>query len=105
MTLGQKTLDAAGPCELPGLEAFLAEDRAPLSRLEGHGRFLPARGAVSDGFHPFARSSGPGRTARPLTLAGLATLGFVLEVLVGKKLLFSRRPDEFCGAIHAIEDP
>src|SRR5439155_5985608 len=33
-------LDAAGPGKLAGLEAFLAEDRPPLRRLERHRRLL-----------------------------------------------------------------
>ena len=51
-------LNAAGPGELPGLEAFLAEDRTPLSGLERDGCFLPAAAAFygtsgRDGFHCF----------------------------------------------------
>src|SRR3954470_2221039 len=87
---------AAGPGEFPGLEAFLAEHRAPLGRLERHRRFLAAVRARRDGLDPFA-SAAAGTTRRPrsaLRLARLAALGFVLEVLVREELLFSGRPDE-----------
>src|SRR4051794_3342219 len=98
-------LDAAGPGELPGLKAFLAEDRTPLSRLERHGGFFAARRTVGDRFHPFACDHRARGAAGPFVLAGLTPLGFVLEVLVGEELLFSRRPDELRAAVHAPEDP
>src|SRR5689334_22965719 len=97
-------LDAPGPGEFPGLEAFLAEDRTALRRLEGDGRLLAARRTIRDGFHPLA-SDGASRTAGPLAFACLAALRFVLEILVGEELLFSCRPDELCAAVHALKDP
>src|SRR5437660_12289124 len=45
----RRSLDAAGPGELPGLKAFLAEDRAALRRLERHGRLLAAGRARGGG--------------------------------------------------------
>src|SRR6185295_9031482 len=96
-------LDASGPGEFPGLEAFLAEDRTALRRPEGDGRLLAARRAIRNGFHPFA-SDGASRTAGPLAFARFAALRLVLEVLVGEQLLFSRRPDELRAAVHALKD-
>src|SRR3954467_6337083 len=92
---------AAGPGEFPGLEAFLAEHRAPLGRLERHRRFLAAVRARRDGLDPFA-SAAAGATQRPgsaLRVARLGALRFVLEVLVREKLLFSGRPDELRATI------
>src|SRR5256885_818535 len=95
--------DASGPGEFPGLEAFLAEDRTALRRLEGDGRLLAARRTIRDGFHPLA-SDGASRTAGPLAFARLAALGLVLEILVGEELLFTRRPDELRAAVNALKD-
>src|SRR5262249_39382312 len=81
------------------------EDGAPLRRLEGHGRLLPAGRARGHGLHPLAGDRPTGGTAGPLRLAGLAPLRFVLEVLVGKELLLSCRPHELRAAVHAPEDP
>src|SRR5689334_6327878 len=96
-------LDAPGPGEFPGLEAFLAEDRTALRRLEGDGRLLAARRTIRDGFHPLA-SDGTSRTAGPLAFARFAALRLVLEVLVGEKLLLSCRPDELRATVHALKD-
>jgi len=46
-----------------------------------------------------------GRSALPLALAGFATLGFILEVLVVEEVLFSRRKDEFGAAVGANQHP
>src|SRR5262249_44661782 len=89
-----------------GLEAFLAEHRAPLSWLEGHRGFLAAVGAGRHRFDPLACGAGTaGRPRGAFGFARLAALRFVLEVLVGEELLLSRRPDEFRATIHAPEDP
>src|SRR6266487_3861946 len=101
-----KPLDAASTRELAGLEAFLAEDRSPLRRLERHRRFLAAGRATGLGFHAFAgHPATTGRTCGALALAGFAPLRLILEVLVGEKLLLSRRPDELGTAVHATQDP
>src|SRR5262245_23900059 len=104
MTCG---LNASGPGELPGLEAFLAEHRAPLRGLEGHRRFLAAVRARGDGLDPFpiAAARPPGRPRSAFGLARFAALRFVLEVLVGEELLFARRPNELRATVHAPEDP
>src|SRR5438552_1718318 len=94
---------AASARELAGLETFLAEDWTPLRRPERHRRFFAARRAHSDGFDALS-SHPPGRTRGALALAGFAPLWLVLEVLVGEKLLLSRRPDELSSAIHAPEN-
>src|SRR5207244_7476169 len=102
---GGTLLEATRPGELSGLEAFLAEDRAPLSRLKGHRRFLAACRARGDGFHALAGDAAAGRPAGTFALARLAPLGFVLEVLVGEKLLLASGPHELRAAIDAPEDP
>src|SRR6266478_5560248 len=81
-------LHALCPGELFGLEAFLAAGRAR-----------------RDGFHAFPGRCAARRTGSAFALAGLAPFRFVLEVLVGEKLLLSRRPDELRAAVHAREDP
>src|SRR4029077_832938 len=96
-------LDASGPGEFPGLKAFLAEDRTALRRLEGNCRLLAARRTIRNGFPPLA-SDRASRTAGPFAFARLAALGLVLEILIGEKLLFSRRPDELRAAVHALKD-
>src|SRR3979490_2468659 len=85
---------APGPGELPGLEAFFAEHRAPLGRLEGHRRFLTTGCATGLRFAPVEGHPAAGRSSRALALTGFAPLRLVLEVLVGEELLLSRRPDE-----------
>jgi hypothetical protein len=97
-------LDAASPGEFPGLEAFFAENRTSLCWLEGDRGLLAASRASRDGFHSLA-SDGARRTAGPLSFARFTTLRFVLEVLVGEKLLLSRRPDELRAAVNALKDP
>src|SRR5262249_54375362 len=97
-------LDAPSPGEFPGLEAFFAENRTTLGGLEGDRGLLTAGRACRDGFHSLA-SDGAGRTTGPLPFARLTALWFVLEVLVGEELLFSRRPNELRTAVNALKDP
>src|SRR5437868_10699055 len=59
-----RRLHAAGPRELPGLEAFAAEHGAALRRAEGHGRFLVAGGTVGRRFHALAAHAAGARRAR-----------------------------------------
>src|SRR3954454_15750533 len=80
MSLTKKTRrssNAPSPGELPGLEAFFAEDRTPLCRLERHRRFLAACRAGRQRFDPFTRQRRTGRTAGPFGLAGFAPLRLV----------------------------
>src|SRR6266851_5999776 len=97
-------LDAPGSRKLPRLEALFAEHRTALRRLEGYRGLLAAVRAHRGRFHAFAPVTAAGRTAGPLPLAGFAPFRLVFEVLVGEELLFSRRPDELCAAVHARED-
>src|SRR6476646_6737485 len=97
-------LHAPSAGELPGLEALLAEDRTSLRRPERNRRLLPACRAIRDRFHSFPRCAGHRRSRGPLGFAAFAPLRLVLEVLVGEKLLFSRRPNELPAAVDAPED-
>src|SRR5436190_7321480 len=100
-----RRLNTAGPGKLAGLEAFLAEDRPPLRRLERHRRLLATGRARGEGFNPLADGTRADRPRCPLALAGFAPLRLVFEVLVGEELLFPCRPDELRTAVHAPEDP
>src|SRR5438874_13166624 len=62
--------DAARPGELPGLEAFLAENGTALRRTEGNRRLLPAGRAGGDGLYALASDRTARRTAGPLSFAG-----------------------------------
>src|ERR1700691_1977165 len=85
---------SAGTRKLPLLEAFLAEYRPALRGTEGHRGVLTARRAGGLGLDAVAHR-GPGtHPVRPFRLARFATLRFVLELLVGKEQLLTRRPDE-----------
>src|SRR5688572_7440567 len=66
-----RRLHAAGPCELPLLEALLAEDRPALSRSERHRGVLAARRARGLCFHAL-----PGEpVTAPAARAGKAPAG------------------------------
>src|SRR5206468_7476840 len=75
-------LNAACPGKLPGLEAFFAEDGAPLCRFERHGRLLTTGRARGEGFNPLADGTHADRSRRPFAFAALAPLRLVFEVLV-----------------------
>jgi hypothetical protein len=92
--------DAASACELPLLEAFLAEDRAPLCRTERHGCVFAARGTGGLGFDATIHRRTRCDPVSPLGLTGLAALGLVLELLVGEEELFAGCPNEFGSAVH-----
>src|ERR1035437_1803050 len=104
-TEDRSALSAAGPGELSGLKAFFAEHWASLRRFERYRRVFTAGRAGGGRFHALACRPAAVRPAGPLALARFAPLRFVLEVLVGEKLLFSRRPDELPAAVHAVQDP
>ncbi|HTL27690.1 MAG TPA: hypothetical protein VL282_00650 [Tepidisphaeraceae bacterium] len=93
--------------EFAGLKAFFAEHRAPLGWLERHRRFLAAVRTRCDRFNPFpgTATGAAGRPRSAFGLAGFAALWFVLEILVGEELLFSRRPDELRATVYAPEQP
>ena len=90
----------------PLLKAFTAEDRASLCGLEWHRGFLAARRTNRAGFDPEMAALScrccP-QYRHPLRLAGLAPLGFVLELLVVEKQLFPSRKDEVRAAVNALQ--
>jgi len=85
---------------LPAQEALAAIDRTPLRRFEGNRGFPAALRALGHGFG--FRKTRSGRTLA-LSLACLAALGLVLEILVVEEVLFSRCEHEIRAAIHAFE--
>ena len=85
------------------LEALPAEYRTSLGWFEGHRGFTAALRARGHGFALGEAATTPGGTLA-LSLTGLATLGFVLKILVVEEVLFSRCKDEICSAIDALED-
>jgi len=93
-------LDATRSGEFSLLEAFLAEHRTSLCRSEWHRGVLPARRAGRLRFHTVGDRWTRSRTARPFGLTRLATLRFVLELLISEKQLFARGPYEIGPAIH-----
>src|SRR5687767_8483760 len=100
----RSTSDAASARELPLLEAFLAEHRAPLRRTEGHRCVLAARRTLGLGLDAAVHRRTRGHPVCPLGLASLAALGFVLELLVGEEQLFTCGPDELRRTIHTPQD-
>jgi hypothetical protein len=84
----------------PGLEAFPAEYRPPLSWAEWHGGFPAALRTVGGRFD-LRVTSGP--TFLTLPFAGFAALGLVPEILVGEKLLFTRCEYEIGAAVDALK--
>ncbi len=88
------------------LEALTAKHGPPLRRLEGNGGLhaaLRALGASLGPRRPAAAGLPPGRTAArcPLELAGLASLGVVLELLVEEEKLFAGGEDELTATVCA----
>jgi len=93
-------LSSRSACNFPVEEALAAVDRASLRWFEGHRCLPPALRAHRHGFG--LGEPGSGR-ALAFGLAALATLGFVLEVLVVEEVLFSRCKYEIRTAINALE--
>src|ERR1035441_7985937 len=81
-------------------EALAAVNRASLGWFEGNRGLTAALRALRGGFG-FGKTGS--RRTGALGLAGLATLGLVLEVLVVEEVLFSRCENEIRVAIHAFE--
>jgi hypothetical protein len=81
-------------------EAFAAKDRTALGGFERYRGFPPALRA---GGHGLALLE---TTARTLTFgfAVLTTLGFVLEILIVEKVLFTCGENEIRSAIYTFED-
>jgi hypothetical protein len=100
--LGALSVSAA-TCE----EAGAAEDGASLRRIKGYGGLLAALRAVDRDFDALAHSGGlcggDGREAFVLgLLAGLTTLGLVLQTFVVEENLLSGCPDEILSAIDTM---
>ena len=88
------------------LEALPAEDRPALRGFEGNRRLLAAAGAIGSGLHSgvVSRRRAPqGRGA--FRLAGFATFGLVLELLVMEEQLFSGGKDKLGAAVDALQNP
>ena len=89
------------------LEALTAEDRPALCGLERDRGFLAASRATSARFYLVvggrcAAARGYAQRALALGFAGLAALGFVLELLVVEEELFAGREDEVRPAVNAL---
>jgi len=86
------------------LKALPAEHWPPLRGAKWHGCLFPTLRAGSPRLDlgvALSRCRSQYRDA--LTLAGLAALGFVLELLVVEKELFTGGKDEIRTAIYALE--
>jgi hypothetical protein len=94
------TLPCASRRRLSGLEAFPAEYRPPLSGAERHSGFPSALRTVGGCLYLRVTTRA---TFLTLPLTRLAALGFVPEILVSEKLLFSRSEYEIRAAIDALE--
>jgi hypothetical protein len=86
------------------LEAFAAIDRTPLRGLKRNGRLFPALRAHRFRFDALDASRTCFVPLCAICLAGLATLGLVLESLVCEKHLLAGCEDEFCSTIGALQD-
>jgi hypothetical protein len=85
------------------LETFAAINGPALCRLEGNRSFLPALRA--GGFRFGALKSAGTCALCPSRLAGLATLGLILEALIGEKHLLAGGENKFCTAFRTLQDP
>ena len=86
------------------LEAFTAIDRPPLRGLKRNGRLFPALRAHRFRFDALDASRTCFIPLCAICLAGLATLGLVLESLVREKHLLAGGENEFRSAIGALQD-
>src|SRR5215813_4505529 len=86
------------------LEAFAAENRAALRGTEWHRGFFAALRAVGFGFGAHLDGRTTAHTIYALGFAGLATLGFVLEALVGKEHLFAGSKNKFGATLRTLQD-
>jgi hypothetical protein len=87
------------------LEALAAKNRPALRWLKGDGGLLAASGAVGPSFHPGTSSrAGCSHGNGTFGLAGLATLGLVLELFIVEKKLFPGRKDEVGATVNALEN-
>ena len=89
-------------------ETFTAEHGTALRGAERHGGLLSASGAGGLGLDLGVAVGLSGRRRRaehrnPLGLAGLATLGFVLELLVVKEKLFPGSENEITPTVDTLQ--
>lgn len=84
----------------PLLEAFSAENRAPLSQLERNRRFLPALGACRGGHHTRRALA---RYLPSLRFTRLAAFWLVSEALLRIKLLLACGENEVIATLGALE--
>ena len=94
-----------GVLSFAGEEAGTAVDRSALRGIEGYCRLLSALSALDRDFYSLPDSGGlcRGNSSQSLILsllAGLATLGLILQSLVMKEGLLARRPDEILIAVY-----
>ena len=87
-------------------ETFAAEYGTPLRWSEGDGGFLAALGAGGSSLDTgvvvrVARGLGSAQDRNALGLAGLTTLGLVLELLIVKKQLFPGGKHKVSAAVDA----
>ena len=87
----------------PLLKTFAAINGPALSRLEGNRSFLPALRA--GGFRFGALKSAGTCAFCSSRLAGLTTLGLVLEALIGEKHLLAGGENKLRTAFRALQDP
>jgi len=87
----------------PLLKTFTAVNGPALRRLEGNRSFLPALRAGGFGFG--ALESAGTCAFCPSRLAGLTSLGLILEALVGEKHLLAGGENKFRTAFRALQDP
>jgi hypothetical protein len=87
------------------LKALPAKDRPPLRRLEGNRCLLAALRTSRSGFGLRRRLPGDRRTqyGNALSLACLATFGFVLELLVVKEKLFACGKNKVRPAVNTLQ--
>ena len=88
----------------PLLKALAAQYRPPLCGTERNSGFFPALRAIRPRLDlSVALSLGGAENRDPLSLAGLTTLGLILELLIVEKQLFAGGKDEIRTAIDALE--
>jgi hypothetical protein len=87
----------------PLLKTFAAVDGPALSRLEGNRSFLPALRAGGFRFGAL-KPAGTGAFCSS-RLAGLTTLGLVLEALIGEEHLLAGGENKVRTAFRALQDP
>lgn len=90
----------------PLLETFATEHRPPLGRTKRHRRLFAALRAVCAGFRFRERVTvrTDSRAGGPLPFAVLASLGFVLELLIMEEQLFPGCEYEIRTTIHTLQN-